>query len=189
MRAIQAVAVLALAASGPGQAEVTSRSDQGFAIQQSAQVAAGAEQVWRELVRPATWWNKAHTWSGDAANLTLEPRVGGCFCEAIPPGRGERGARTGAVEHLRVINVVPGKMMRLTGALGPLQSEAVQGILTITLTPGAGGTLIKFEYVVGGYMRFKTEQIGPAVNSVLGEQVARLAARLGGSQTTVAPGK
>ncbi len=189
MKTIRALAVLALAAGGPAQAEVTSRTEQGFAIQQTAQVAAGAEQAWRELVRPATWWNKAHTWSGDAANLTLEPRIGGCFCETLPPASGQRGARTGTAEHLRVINVVPGKMLRLSGALGPLQSEAVQGTLTITLTPGAGGTLIKFEYVVGGYMRFKTEQIGPAVNAVLGEQVARLAARLGGSQAAATPGK
>jgi hypothetical protein len=189
MKAIQAIAVLALAASGPGQAEVTSRSEQGFAIQHSAQVAAGAEQTWRELVRPAAWWNKAHTWSGDAANLTLEPRIGGCFCEALPPARGQRGARAGTAEHLRVINVVPGKMLRLSGALGPLQSEAVQGTLTITLTPAGAGTQIKFEYVVGGYMRFKTEQIAPAVNAVLGEQVARLAARLGGNQAVATPAK
>ena len=80
---------------------------------------------------------------------------------------------------MRVINAEQPRVLRMSGALGPLQSEAVQGTLTIVLKPVDGGTRIMWEYVVGGYMRLKTEQIAPLVDVVLGEQVSRLAARLG----------
>ena len=64
----------------------------------------------------------------------------------------------------------------LTGALGPLQGEPVNAVLTITFAGEATGTRIVMEYVVGGTMRFQREQIGPAVDGVLGDQLARLAA-------------
>jgi hypothetical protein len=83
---------------------------------------------------------------------------------------------------MRVIHVAPGRMLRLSGGLGPLQGEAAHGTLTITLAPTAGGTSIKFTYVVGGYMRMKPAQLAPAVDSVLGAQLAGLAARLGGAR-------
>jgi hypothetical protein len=67
----------------------------------------------------------------------------------------------------------------MTGALGPLQSEAVQATLTITLKPIDGGTRLTWEYVVGGFMRYKQEQIAPAVDKVIGEQLNRLAEKLG----------
>ena len=74
----------------------------------------------------------------------------------------------------------PGQVLRLTGALGPLQSEALLGTMTITLKAGATtGTRILIEYVVGGYMRYRPEQIAPAVDRMLGQQLAGLSAKLG----------
>ncbi len=67
----------------------------------------------------------------------------------------------------------------MRGGLGPLQSEPVQGVLTITLTPSDKGTVIVFEYVVGGYMRFETTEIAKAVDGVIGQQLAGLARLLG----------
>jgi hypothetical protein len=70
--------------------------------------------------------------------------------------------------------------LRLTGALGPLQSEALLGTMTITLKAGStAGTRILVEYVVGGYMRYRPEQIAPAVDRMLGQQLAGLVAKLG----------
>jgi hypothetical protein len=80
---------------------------------------------------------------------------------------------------MHVVYADPGKVLRMSGALGPLQSEAMNGTLTVTLKPVEGGTRILFEYVVGGYMRFKTEDIAPAVDGVMAEQLNRLAALLG----------
>src|SRR3546814_14350668 len=72
-------------------------------------------------------------------------------------------------------------MMRVSDAFGPLQGEAVTGTLTIQIKPTDAGAAIRFDYVVGGYMRFKVAEIAPAVDRVLGEQLVGLAKALGGA--------
>jgi hypothetical protein len=49
----------------------------------------------------------------------------------------------------------------------------------IVSVPVGGNTRILWEYVVGGYMRYKPAEIAPAVDKVLAEQLDSLAARLG----------
>ena len=129
------------------------------------------------LRAPAKWWSPEHSWTGDAENFYMDAQATGCFCELIPAPK--EGGTRGSVEHMRIIYAEPGKMLRLAGSLGPLQAEAVQGSMTISLKPGETGTIIRFEYVVGGYMRFPVERIAPAVDGVVGEQVIRLAKILG----------
>ena len=172
-RAVTAAAVAcALVAAPPASAEVRGSSDAGFVSHNEVLVAADAQTAWDALVRPGTWWNGEHTYSGDAANLRIEPTSGGCFCESIPASGGE-------IEHMRVIYMVPGSTLRLSGGLGPLQSEAVTGVLTMTLAPDGEMTRISWDYVVGGYMRMPMGQLAPLVDQVVGEQLLRLAARLG----------
>ena len=77
---------------------------------------------------------------------------------------------------MRVIYARNNKMLRLSGALGPLQGEAVTGTLTMLLQPQGDSTVVRFTYKVGGYMEFPVDQIAPAVDGVIGEQLARLAA-------------
>jgi Activator of Hsp90 ATPase homolog 1-like protein len=185
MRPILSVLLLSLWISSPAAGEVIARSDQGFVIKRSALVSADAMQTWRMLLRPAAWWQSDHSWSGNAANLALDPRAGGCFCERIPQAKGAAGS----AEHMRVIHAVPGRLLRMSGALGPLQGEAAQGTLTITLAAAEAGTQVTFEYVLGGYMRLQPAQIAPAVDGVLGAQLASLAAKLGGNRSAPAPAK
>ena len=83
---------------------------------------------------------------------------------------------------MRVIYAEPPRALRLVGAMGPLQSEAVNATLTITLKPTETGTRVLFEYVVGGYMRYKVEDIAPAVDRMLTAQVSALVARIGASK-------
>jgi hypothetical protein len=65
----------------------------------------------------------------------------------------------------------------MKGALGPMQEEALEGVLTIELTPHDQGTLISWTYSVGGYFRLlAVDSIAPAVASVMREQSNRLAA-------------
>lgn len=174
---IAVLAILAPAASAWGA--VTASSDLGFVVDRSVVVPANAATSWRMLLQPAAWWQGVHTFSGNAANLTMDVRAGGCFCERLP-GRGH-------VQHMRVIHAAPGRLLRMSGALGPLQGEAVQGTMTITLEPATAGTAIRMVYVVGGYMRLKTAQIAPAVDAVLGAQLASLAERLGVARPASAP--
>ncbi len=168
------------ALTAPANAEVVSSSDSGFVSRVSLDVAASPEEAWKVLIAPATWWSSEHTYSGDAANLYLDAQATGCFCELLPlPKDAAEGARRGSVEHLHVVFASPGKALRLTGGLGPLQSEAVNGSLTITLKPVEGGTRIQWFYVVGGYARFKFPEMAVIVDKVLAEQAARLGEKLG----------
>ena len=112
------------------------------------------------------WWSPSHTFSRDAANLSLELRAGGCFCERLKDG--------GSVQHLQVVYAAPGEGLRLRGALGPLQVEGVDGTLSWTLKPAEGGTSLTQSYVVGGYIRSGMEQWAPKVDRVLEEQLQRL---------------
>jgi uncharacterized protein YndB with AHSA1/START domain len=159
--------LMAVIAAAPARAEVTV-SDQGFSVRNSAIVAAPPAQVWAALVQPSRYWNPAHSYSGSGSNLSLEPRAGGCFCETLPEG--------GSVEHLRVTMVQPNRLLRLSGALGPLGSEGLAGALTWQLEAAEGGTRLTQTYVVGGNMRFERATIAPAVDGVLREQLERLTA-------------
>ncbi len=171
---------LAVMAAFPAHAEVVQKSENGFVVRTTTDVAKAPLEAWAALVAPAKWWNKEHTWSGDAANLYMDAQAGGCFCEQLAlPADAPAGTRRGSVEHMRIIHTNPGKVLRLSGSLGPLQGEAVTGTLSITLKPIAGGTRILFEYVVGGYMRFKTDDIAPAVDAMLSEQLHLLGEYIG----------
>jgi hypothetical protein len=173
-----------LGVAAPACAEVVSSGPIGFVIREAADVTADSDAVWSELVKPAGWWSGKHTYSGDAANLSIDARAGGCFCEVLPTASSPRAAPRGSVEHMRVVYTERPRVLRLTGALGPLQAEGAQGTLTIALKPlDGGGTRIMWEYVVGGFIRQKPEQIAPMVDMVLGEQVTRLAAKLGPKTT------
>ncbi|MFN3389200.1 MAG: SRPBCC family protein [Allosphingosinicella sp.] len=163
-----ALAFLAPAA----HAEVVSVTPSGFAIESKAVVTATPAEAYAMLGRVDAWWDGAHSYSGDAANLRIEMKPGGCFCERVPDG-------DGAVEHMRVVQLRPGAMLRLQGGLGPLQGEGVSGTLTWALKPVAGGTEIIQTYVVGGYIRGGAEAWAKPVDGVMAGQLARLARRLG----------
>ena len=156
--------ILALAA--PASAAVKSASAQGFEVAGEATVKATPDQVYKALLQPSSWWNPAHSFSGDAKNLSIDPRPGGCFCEKFPAG--------GGVAHLTVVHLSPGKLVRLRGALGPLQGLPVEGPLSWTITPAGAGSKIAVTYAVGGKLD-GFERWAPAVDGVINEQLTRLA--------------
>jgi hypothetical protein len=172
-------AVVLAAISSPAVAEVKATSETGFNVVHIAEVAATPEAVWKRLLAPKDWWNKAHSWSGSSEGFYIDPQANGCFCELFQEKGADSKVKTvGSVEHMRVIFAQPGKVLRMQGALGPLQSEAVIGTLTVAMEPvkGSENTKLSFSYVVGGYMRYKVAEIAPAVDKVLGEQFKNLVA-------------
>ncbi|WP_310531496.1 SRPBCC family protein [Novosphingobium sp.] len=180
------MAIMAL----PASAEVVASSDAGFVIRLTEEVTATPQESWKMLLTPGEWWSGAHTYSGDARNLYLDAQATGCFCEKLPrPKDAPEDQRNGSVEHMHIVYAEPGRVLRMTGGLGPLQSEALHGSLTMTFKAVPGGTRILWEYVVGGYMRYKPEQIGPAVDKVLTEQFRRLGAKLGAKTPAAPPAK
>jgi hypothetical protein len=178
---LPAAAALGFAALAfPASADVVEQGENSFVTRDEAVVASTPKQVWLALISPAKWWNSAHTWSGDAANLTLTPQAGGCFCETIPEvDEPDRFTLEGSVEHMRVIQAYPERALVMRGALGPLQPEPVAGVLTIAISEADRGTRIVWEYNVGGFMRFETDVIARAVDGVMSEQLAGLAEILG----------
>jgi len=157
--------VLALAVTGPALAEVKSATPNGFEVASIVTIAAPADRVYSAFGEIGHRWSSSHTFSRDA-NLSLELRAGGCFCERLKDG--------GSVQHLQVVYAAPGQGLRLRGALGPLQMEGVDGTLAWTLKPAEGGTSVTQSYVVGGYIRSGMEQWVPRVDRVLDEQLQRL---------------
>lgn len=168
--------IVVSAVAGPAMAEVKSVAPNGFELASTATIAAPAERVFAALGEVGRWWSPSHTFSRDAANLSLELRAGGCFCERLKDG--------GSVQHLQVVYAAPGEGLRLRGALGPLQMEGVDGTLSWTLKPAEGGTNVTQSYVVGGYIRAGMEQWAPRVDRVLDEQLQRLKSFVEGKSST-----
>lgn len=154
-------------------AEVIDSGDNGFVLRDTALLDADAIDIWLALIKPGNWWTDTHTWTGDSRNLSLTPQAGGCFCERIPEDiEADRITLEGSVEHMRVIQAYPERVLRMRGGLGPLQSEPATGVLTIVISEVAEGVRVVWEYVVGGYMRYKSPIIAPAIDNVMKEQFA-----------------
>jgi uncharacterized protein YndB with AHSA1/START domain len=151
---------------GSARAEVVAASANGFEIRNTAVIKAPADKVYGTLLQIGLWWSPMHTWSGAAANLSIDARPGGCFCEKLADG--------GGVQHMTVDFVMPGKVLRMSGALGPLQPEGLAGSLTWALKAIAGGTELTQTYKAGGYATRPLPEWAPDVNGVLAEQLARL---------------
>ncbi|HEU4821502.1 MAG TPA: SRPBCC family protein [Qipengyuania sp.] len=174
------IALLLVMAAPALRAEVVETTADRFVTRATASVKAPPLQTWLALTRPGEWWNPAHSWSGDAKNMTLTPQGGGCFCERIPVGdSGNASAMEGSARHAEVLQAFPMKVLRMRGGFGPLQGEPANGVLTITLKEVPGGTRLMWEYNVGGPMRYKIAEIAPAVDGVMTEQLKRLQAHLG----------
>ena len=162
-----ACGALFLAAAQPAYATVVDSAPGGFTVRQVVEVRGTAVDAYRTVVdRISAWWQSDHTFSGNASNLVLEARPGGCFCEALPGG--------GGVRHLTVVYADPGKLLRLSGGLGPLQGLAVSGTMTWKFTETGGRTTVELTYQVGGYAPEGLASLAPVVDAVLGTQVSRL---------------
>ena len=166
MRAIILMAVF-LSAS-PAAAEVVSADAHAFEIRHTANLVVTQAAAFAAIGQVQNWWSKDHTYSGNAANLSLEMRPGGCFCEQLDG--------SGGIEHLRVTYVQPGERVVLTGALGPLLFQAVSGVMDIKVERIAGGSKISMIYRAAGFAKGNGAELAPAVDQVLGEQMKRLRA-------------
>ena len=159
----------AAALSGASSAEVKTAGPEGFVIVHSRRVAADPAKVYAALAAVDRWWNADHSYSGNAANFSLKAEAGACFCERW---------KDGEVEHGRVIMAMRDQLLRLQASLGPLQSRAVNGVLTFQLKPedasNAKATLLTLTYAVNGASASALDKSAPGVDSVLGEQLDRL---------------
>jgi uncharacterized protein YndB with AHSA1/START domain len=153
----------------PARADVVDAAPGGFSIRIVVTVAAPATQAYRAAVeRVGSWWSPDHTFSGNAANLSIDASPGGCWCEKLASG--------GGVRHLTVVYADPGKLIRFSGGLGPLQDMAVSGAMQWAFKEADGRTTIEVTYKVGGYAPGGLEPLAKAVDGVLTLQIQRLKA-------------
>jgi hypothetical protein len=167
--AARLAAVLLLA--GPAavtrvHAEVKQAAPDGFLVVEAAPVKATAGEAWAALIQPQHWWGRGQTWSGDPANLHLDPVAGGCLCERWPGG---------SAEHGRVVMVLDGQLLRLEAELGPLQERALDGVLSFWIATDADGvTRIEIDYRVNGNAAARLRGHAPEADAVLAMQLGRL---------------
>ncbi len=154
--------LVAALACGAAHAEVASSSASGFEIRLERRLTATPAASYRALGEINRWWSDAHTWSGHASNLSLSMKAGGCLCERW---------RDGEVEHARVIYAAPGQLLRLDAPLGPLQTLAVNAILSFELTAADNGTKLAVTFRVTGDGTIS--QLATPVDGVITEQVDR----------------
>jgi hypothetical protein len=156
-------------------AAVADASAAGFTVKVSLTITAAPGQAYDRFVHDiGDWWNPLHTFSGDPHNLSIEEKTMGCFCEKLP---------NGGVRHMEIIYVERGKLLRMSGLLGPLQGIAGSGVLTVNLTTagtvrGAIDTLaitkLDATYSVSGYSAAGMNAFAGVVDSVLSDQFNRL---------------
>tara|TARA_X000000950_G_scaffold243510_2_gene298823 strand:+ start:160678 stop:161211 length:534 start_codon:yes stop_codon:yes gene_type:complete len=167
-----AVAFLGLGVGATANAEVVRSADDGFQLRLERTSSASADETYARLLDIASWWQGSHTYSGDAANLSLEgDEVGSVWLEEWDNGN---------VEHGHVIAALQQNgnyLIRFEAALGPLQNIGVNAVLTIMVegngTPGE--SRLVFEYFVTGASFQSLSDIAPVVDAVLTTQIDRLA--------------
>lgn len=141
--------------------------DGGFTVTQSYRIEADPMSLYQILVgRVDEYWHADHTFSGDSANLYIEDRPGGCFCERLE--------NDGFVRHLDVVFARPGSLLRLGGGLGPLGEYAVTGTLSLVLEAADGGTALTLTYRVSGHVPQGFATWAEPVSGVLRQQMERL---------------
>jgi len=162
-------AVLGAALLAPlyANADVADSAANGFTLKIALTVQSTPADVYKHLVHNVgDWWSSAHTYSGDAHNLSIDDKAGGCFCEKLADG--------GGVQHMAVVNAQPGKKLVMRGSLGPFQTTGSEGSMSIALSKDADGTKMEVTFAVGGYMAGGMDKLAEPVNTVLTEQFTRL---------------
>lgn len=160
------ILVAGLAAAPTVRADVVTADAAGFQTKNILTINNSPDKVYAALSKIGQWWNPQHTFSGKSANLSLQSRAGGCFCEKLANG--------GSVQHMVVIYAAPNRELRLNGALGPLQTEAATGVLTLSLKARGSTTELTEIYTVSGWTKGGWVDWASGVDAVLLEQMTRL---------------
>nr|WP_277399879.1 SRPBCC domain-containing protein [Pseudoxanthomonas sp. LH2527] len=154
-------------AAAPVHAEVKEAAPQGFTLENSVWVPTTPQVAYAALVNDVgRWWPADHTWWGDASRLSISDKAGGCFCEI-------NGAQQ--AWHMTVTFTDPGKLLRMTGGLGPLQGMGLHGALEWRFAAENDGTRITLWYRAGGYTPDDIGKFAPVVDKVQAQQLGGLA--------------
>ena len=147
-------------------ADVVASAPDGFSLQQAVATKLDPDLAFKKMVSEfGEWWDASHSYSGEGKNLRIDVEQG-CILETLPNG--------GFVRHLELCYYDPGKAIRFSGGLGPLQEMGVSGALTFKFTKEDDSTKIELLYHVHGHSKQQLDQLAPVVDRVLADQLARL---------------
>ncbi len=164
LRIITAVVANLTLALG-AHAAVTSQSPTGFTVAYEADVTVAPKAAYDAFVQVGSWWNAAHSYSGDGKNITVDVNPGGCWCEALKNG--------GFVRHMTVEQADPSARLVFSGGLGPLAFMGVTGHMIVSIQAKGAGSHVKLTYVVGGHDPKDFKDIANGVDGVLAEAFKR----------------
>lgn len=162
---VSSVAVVLFAQNAA--AEVVSSSTTHYVLRHEATSARSPEALWERLVAPASWWHPDHTYSGDAANLSLDAKAGGLWLEDWAGG---------SVAHGEVLLVQRGEVLRMAAPFGPLQGVGAYTVWTITISAADEGSRVVFDEVSTGPATANLAELAGAVDYVKTEAISRLVA-------------
>ncbi|HEV7229618.1 hypothetical protein [Brevundimonas sp.] len=141
MRAILIAVAASFAFAAPAAAEIVSRSENGFTLKFVSSTDIDPADIPTALEDVALWWDGDHSYTGDAANLSLDLSPGGCWCEKMPDGT--------AFDHGRTVSVAADRI-KFSAPFGPLRGKATTADLIVTW-PGANrGWDVTWTMVVEG---------------------------------------
>ncbi|MEO1525023.1 MAG: SRPBCC family protein [Planctomycetota bacterium] len=165
VRSAQLACVFILSLATPCQGEVKQSSPSGFLIQATRDVDLPASVAYEVFTRDfSKWYDASHSYGGKAENLSLDFEKH-CMLEKLPDG--------GFVRHMEIVFHQPGKMLRMTGGLGPLQGMGVSGAWTFSFSETDGITTVAMTYSVSGAQHLLLEKIAGPVDGVLTSQLDR----------------
>lgn len=135
------VAAFGLLMATTANAEVVARTADSFTLRYASEAAVVPGDIPGAMADVGRWWDSAHTYSGDAANITVDLTPGGCWCEKLADGT--------QFEHARVVSVEPDRLV-FDAPFGPLKGKATRAVLTVTWPPAHAGWTPTWEMVVEG---------------------------------------
>ena len=97
------IVLLTLLITQTTNAEVITADDSFFHIKITADVKTSPDRTYEQFLKVGEWWSSDHSWFGDAKNMTIEAKAGGCFCEKSDMGE---------VMHMLVTGVFPNSKIR-----------------------------------------------------------------------------
>lgn len=138
---VAAIAAVGLLSATPAGAEVVERHADGFTLRFVRNLDTSAGDVFLSVENIGSWWDSAHTYSGDAANLSLSLEPNGCFCEALTDGT--------LFEHGR-LRGFDDDHLALDAPLGPLKGRATKAELTFSWPDAGMDVAVTMIFVVEG---------------------------------------
>lgn len=157
--------ILALLLAAPVEARVVQSAPDGFVSSSEAVLPLPPDQVWTALLAWNAWWDPAHSYSGAAGAMELQPEAGAALMERWSGG---------SVRHAVVLSVLPPSLLRLSGGLGPLQALPVDAVLDFSLKAQGSGTRLTMIYRVAGNPAAKLDTLATPVDAVMVAGFARL---------------